>query len=170
MGYHYCCSGALTWTVYPGPVLNVGDQHSQSGFHCIPQELVCLPLPGRGKENSVSLAQKQGQHCLLSPSSARGKLSLLIADPSKLWGISTALLVFLVSAFWGTVARARGPLHAVTYSAWPNCTSFCSSSSMWVRRALHWVTKCRISSLPSLPNMLAAALERPKDYRRQQKK
>ena len=42
---------------------------------------------------------------------------------------------------------------------------FCSSSRTRVSRALHWVTKCRISSLPSFPNMLAAALERPRDYR-----
>ena len=42
---------------------------------------------------------------------------------------------------------------------------FCSSSRTRVSRALHWVTKCRISSLPSSPNMLAAALERPRDYR-----
>lgn len=35
---------AWIWTLYPGPVLDVRDQHSQSGFHCVPQELVCLPL------------------------------------------------------------------------------------------------------------------------------
>lgn len=30
------------WTMYPGPMLNVRDQHSQSGFHSIPPSLNLL--------------------------------------------------------------------------------------------------------------------------------
>lgn len=55
-----CTGSAFSWTLYPGPVLNVRDQHSQSGFHGVPQELVCLPLPGRGKRKECVSGSKAG--------------------------------------------------------------------------------------------------------------
>lgn len=57
------CPGAWMWTLYPRPVLNVRDQHSQSGFHSIPQELVCLPLPGRGKRKHCVSGSKAWARC-----------------------------------------------------------------------------------------------------------
>lgn len=83
-------------------------------------------------------------------------LALLgLASWGRLWGLSP----------WILSHHPEQHCHG-TYSAWPSCTSFCSSSSTRVSRVLHWVTKCSISSLPSLPNMLAAALERPRDCER----
>lgn len=51
------------WTMYPGPMLNVRDQHSQSGFHSIPQELVCFLLPGREKRKQSVSGSKAGAQC-----------------------------------------------------------------------------------------------------------
>lgn len=48
------------WTMYPGPMLNVWDQHSQSGLHGIPQELVCLLLPGKKKKTECLWVKGMG--------------------------------------------------------------------------------------------------------------
>lgn len=61
---------AWIWTLYPGPVLDVRDQHSQSGFHRVPQELVCLPLPGRGKRKQCRWVKSMGS-VLPVPSAGR---------------------------------------------------------------------------------------------------
>ena len=105
IGHYYCCSGVVG-TLYPGPVLNVGDQHSQSCFHCIPQELVCLPLPGRGKRKQcVSSSKSRGHTSYAAPEGMCHQLrrktvitGCRMSDLSRLLALPWARLL---SAAWG---------------------------------------------------------------------
>lgn len=142
-----------------------------------------------GKENSVSPGQRHGLTATpltrlwvggvpLAPDAGLSQTGGCVPGPSKQQGCSMCLSSG--SAWIGLLGQTVGPeppptpipsCHPEqTYSAWPSCTNFCSSSSTRASLALHWVTKCRISSLPSFPNMLAAALDRPRDYKRRQGK
>lgn len=101
-----------TRTLYPRPVLNVGDQHSQSGFHCIPQELVCLPLPRRGKRKQCVSSSKARAILLRSPQeecAARcgGKLSAQAAGFQTVQAVSPTLGTSFIS-FLGTASGASG--------------------------------------------------------------
>lgn len=141
------------------------------------KKIVCLQVKGMGSvlHHLLGSGLVGGP---LAPDAGLSQTGGCVPGPSKQQGCS--MLLSSGSAWIGLLGQTVGPeppptpipsCHPEqTYSAWPSCTSFCSSSSTRASLALHWVTKCRISSLPSFPNMLAAALDRPRDYNRRQGK
>lgn len=100
------------WTMYPGPMLNVRDQHSQSGFHSIPQELVCFLLPGREKRKQSVSGLKAGAQCY--PVYSDGGVHQLEQDrqlhfhPIGAAGVLSAILQALLGlASWGQLVGSE---------------------------------------------------------------
>lgn len=152
--------------LYLWPFLNIWNHHPQPGFHSISQELIRRLLPT--KHIQVKLNYQLERSIIFPPQQQRCKvLCILHACSSTLHrGMSSVndILYLKVSSVSGMASACQGRCLFIpnTHSASPSCTSFCSSSSRSDSLELHWDTKCRISSLPSLWNIPAAAAERPR--------